>query len=157
MYPRFRIPGEVGDLMMAMGLSRPRPIGTRHVLVVEDDPIQQLIIDRVMQDLGPIVTDWASTAEEARVFLEGDEYDLVIADIYLGRGPTGMDLWEETRGSRPRVPFLFISGGGYASFLKGVGPNEISPPFLNKPIFHGEAAQMIESLLPHEGLKGGVS
>ena len=126
----------------------------KHVLVVEDDPTQQLIIDRLIQGVKPLTaTDWASTVEEARSLLENDDYDLVIADVFLGRGGSGMDLWEEARESSTTTPFLIISSAGYDVFRKTVGPYEISPHFLSKPILRGEAAQMIEHLLqrPEKG------
>ena len=118
------------------------------ILGIEDDPVQQMILDRVASQVRPqLRITWANNAEEARWELDFSDFDLVIADVALGRGPSGLELWENAKNGRWEMPFLFVTSLGYESFLAGIGPFEVSPPYLSKPIYPGEAIQVIASLL----------
>lgn len=68
------------------------------ILLVEDDYEQALLFSRVLAASGYAVIDTA-TAEEARVKLAAEPFDLLLADWDLGGGMNGDALisWAKTR------------------------------------------------------------
>jgi DNA-binding response OmpR family regulator len=115
------------------------------ILVVEDDPIIQNLIEVALSD-GGFEVDIASSGEEAVTLLSAGRksYRALVTDInLLGR----LDGWEVGRRSRetdPNYPVVYISGdraGDWAS--KGV-PNSI---MLSKPFAPAQLVTALSQLL----------
>lgn len=68
---------------------------TRTILVVDDQDELRLLISLTLQSLGRIVE--AANAEQALARLAGEHPDLVVLDIWLGPGPSGLDVCAELR------------------------------------------------------------
>ncbi len=80
------------------------------VLVVEDDPLIRELIAEILIDEG-VEADGVGYAEEALVLLgSGEQIDLLVTDIDLGPGLTGMDLANIARSRHAGTELLFISG-----------------------------------------------
>ena len=80
------------------------------VLVVEDDPSVRELIAEILTGDG-IEADGVGYAEDALVLLgSGEPIDLLVTDIDLGDGLTGIDLAEVARSRHPDVELLFITG-----------------------------------------------
>ena len=82
------------------------------MLVVEDDPVvRELIAESLMED--DVEADGVAYAEEALVLLgSGERIDLLVTDIDLGDGLSGIDLADIARSRFPDVELIFISGRG---------------------------------------------
>lgn len=81
------------------------------VLVVEDEPLVQLMIADLLSELGyaPVV---AGDARSALAALEAQSnVDILLTDIGLP-GPDGWSLAESARRLRPSLPVLFATGYG---------------------------------------------
>jgi len=68
---------------------------TKTILVVDDQEELRLLISLSLQSLGRIVE--ASNAEQALAAFKDQRPDLVMLDIWLGPGPSGLDICAELR------------------------------------------------------------
>lgn len=130
------------------------------ILIVEDDLELKVVMDRVLDAIAPgAEVDWVTSTEEAmdllrdRRFSTGKRskpYDLLIADIFLEGESTGLDLYRLCQQELFDMPIMVTSGMSAEKFFQAVGPNMISPPFLQKPFLYGECAQMIQGVLDYQ-------
>ncbi len=101
------------------------------VLVVEDDPVIREMIAEILIEEG-VEADGVGYAEEALVLLgSGEQIDLLVTDIDLGDGLTGMDLAAIARSRYADVELLFISGHSEDRSGQAPQPHE---HFLQKPL-----------------------
>jgi len=108
----------------------------RWVLIIDDDPLWQLIVERSLKRIDPNISVLAvSSAEEALEKFDDDiPFELVIADQALNGFRTGLDLWDMLWEQRKVFPFILISGTKKEDFQKSLLPyrrNEI-PFYIEK-------------------------
>jgi CheY-like chemotaxis protein len=65
------------------------------LLLVEDDEISVDVMRLFMK--GFVEIDSARTAKETMDKVQANQYDLILMDINLGKGPTGIDLIKQIR------------------------------------------------------------
>jgi len=96
----------------------------KHVLIVEDEPLWQAIIERSLRCIHPgvsVIT--ASDAEKAIEQLEsGTTFDLVISDQRLDGPRTGLDLWDHLLENKTVMPFILVSSADREAFLSSIAP-----------------------------------
>ncbi len=81
-----------------------------HVLLVEDDPQVAELIDAMLADLGHTVVR-AGCVDEALKRLDEDEgVQLVLSDVIMPGGRSGVDLAEQLAATRPGLPVVLCSG-----------------------------------------------
>ncbi|MEI6309300.1 MAG: response regulator, partial [bacterium] len=95
-----------------MELNKATPVSVKKlqakVLVVEDDPIDQMAIRRALEEKSfPHEVTFASSTAEAKTLLLAHDYDVVVADYLLGDG-TAFDLFRFAM----RAPMIVITGVG---------------------------------------------
>jgi CheY-like chemotaxis protein/DNA-directed RNA polymerase specialized sigma24 family protein len=101
-------PTEIGQrLARASDAIATVPIG--RILVIEDDPVIALGNAQIVRDMGHEVTGIAATGAEARALNEKHSPDLLLVDIRLGEGDSGLDAANEIIKSSS-VPVIFITG-----------------------------------------------
>ena len=123
-------------------MSDPRPVT---LLLVEDDDLVRMSVAMMLEDLGFTVHE-AETGEAALQRLNaGLNADILVTDIDLGPGISGMQLADQVREVWPRLPVVFVTGR--TTVLHG-RPSRKGEAHLPKP-FEGEAlARVVRSLLP---------
>ena len=104
------------------------------VLVVEDEAAMRLALSGLLRKEGHDVV-LASSAREALAALEGDAFDLVLTDLSLGKGGTGLDVLAASRALREEVPVVLITAHGseraaVEALLKGAA-HYVPKPFDN--------------------------
>lgn len=88
---------------------------SKKVLVVEDDLAQMNLIEELLCEINPnIKIDWEHDADRAigKVAYEsarGEGYDIVISDIELGPGSSGMDLFRYCIEFEPAIETVLVS------------------------------------------------
>ncbi|AWJ85967.1 hybrid sensor histidine kinase/response regulator (plasmid) [Azospirillum sp. TSH58] len=90
----------------------PPPGGARRhgrVLVVEDDPIVAMTVSTALEDAGFAVLS-AANAEEALPHLSDDGVDVLLSDVVMPGGMSGIDLAREARARRPGLPVILATG-----------------------------------------------
>ena len=101
------------------------------VLVVEDDAVIREMIAEILIEEG-VEADGVGYAEEALVLLgSGEKIDLLVTDIDLGDGLTGIDLATIARSRHAEVELLFISGHSEDRAGQVPGPHDhvLQKPF----------------------------
>ncbi len=81
------------------------------ILIVEDERGIQLAIRGLLRREGYDVH-LADNGESAVRKLEETPFDLIVTDLSLGRGPTGMDVLKASKGHRPETAVVMITAHG---------------------------------------------
>jgi len=116
------------------------------VLLVEDDPQVAELIDAMLRDLGHSVVR-AGGVEEALFRLEQDKgIQLVLSDVIMPGGKSGVDLAEQLAATRPGLPVVLCSGytGGDQGRARAG-----DWPFISKPFSLETLAQALAQARPH--------
>jgi PAS domain S-box-containing protein len=116
------------------------------VLLVEDDPQVAELIDAMLNDLGHSVIR-AGGVDEALVRLEQDVgIQLVLSDVIMPGGKSGVDLAEQLAATRPGLPVVLCSGytGGDQGRARAG-----DWPFISKPFSLETLAQALARARPH--------
>ena len=110
------------------------------VLIIEDEPLIALDLQNVVEDLGHKVVDVARTHREALKAVEHHQPGLILADIQLADGSSGLEAVNEILGAF-EVPVIFITA--YPErFLTGAPPE---PAFLIAKPFSVETLRAVIS------------
>jgi|GEM_PF-4524867 len=88
------------------------------ILLVEDEPLSQRAIRRVLSRQGYRV-DVADTAAEALDILGNNQYDVVLVDIVLP-DLLGHELVQQARSLQPEATYLGISGQGSSTIVERI-------------------------------------
>jgi len=116
------------------------------ILVVEDDPLIQSVVEESLTDGGfEIVI--ASSGENAVELLDGSEgkYRALVSDINLGQG--NIDGWDVARHAReidPNFPVVYMSGKDADHWASKGVPNSI---MLAKPFAPAQLVTAVSQLL----------
>ncbi|WP_349358497.1 response regulator [Stappia sp.] len=78
------------------------------VLIIEDEPLIAMDVETMVEDLGHRVTGIARTHTEATALFEKDRPGIVLADIQLADGSSGLDAVNEILQSVD-VPVIFVT------------------------------------------------
>ena len=81
---------------------------SRRVVLVEDEQFTRALVANLLQINGFEVRHCGSALEASKL-VESFDPDAMIVDISLGRGPTGIDLIEAIRHSKPHLAFVVLS------------------------------------------------
>jgi CheY-like chemotaxis protein len=116
------------------------------VLVIEDSVDVQMMVVAMLEGLGyRVVT--ASTAIEARSALEQEKrVDVILSDIVLPGGVSGLEFSEEARARDPDLLFIFMSGYS-ADAARNIGRLRPDDVFLNKPFTREKLAKALKEAL----------
>lgn len=126
---------EAADLVQTAGQEIAEQVAT-DVLIIEDEPIIALDIETMVEELGHSVTGVARTHREAIALVAQKRPGLVLADIQLADGSSGLDAVNEIL-SEMDVPVIFITA--YPErLLTGDRPE---PAFLITKPFQPEAVK----------------
>jgi CheY-like chemotaxis protein/DNA-directed RNA polymerase specialized sigma24 family protein len=130
-----RRPIEAMQLVEQAGREIAEQVATS-VLIIEDEPIIALDIEAMVQELGHDVTGIARTHKEAIALVRMRRPGLVLADIQLADGSSGLDAVNEILTSID-VPVIFITA--YPERL--LTGNKPEPAFLITKPFQPEAVK----------------
>jgi len=104
------------------------------LLVVDDDTdVLQALID-TLEDAGFVVVR-ATTAEDALTMAADGAPDVLVTDINLGAGMSGIDLGAEARRRWPNLPVIYISG---RPWMMNGHPLREREAFIRKPFHNRE-------------------
>jgi DNA-binding NtrC family response regulator len=84
---------------------------TARILVVEDERAIQIALAALLKREGYEVT-LASSGDEAVRRIDDDGWDLVLTDLALGKGTSGMDVLAKARRCQSHVPVVIITAHG---------------------------------------------
>ncbi len=107
------------------------------ILIVEDERAIQIALTGLLRRDGYEV-DVAGTGEEAVAKFEDASFDLVLTDLALGRGLSGMDVLHRAKKVRPECVVVMITAHGSeknaVEAMKGGAEDYVPKPFDNDEI-----------------------
>ncbi len=127
-------------------LSAPRARGNETLLVVEDQPDVRDVLVAALQALGYRVLAAADGNEALRILETGQTIDLMISDIVMPGGLTGIDLTARARRKRPGLAVVLASGFADVS-LSGSATLPEGVPLIAKPYRPAKVAATIRTVL----------
>ena len=125
--------------------------GTETILIVEDEPILRTMARDILEEYGYRILEASSGKDALDVWnRRAGEIDLLLTDMVMPEGVSGVDLAEQLLTARPGLKIVFTSG--YTA-------NEINhemlvrtrASFLAKPYTHVELAKTIRASLDQNG------
>jgi len=124
---------------------REQPKGTESVLVVEDDAAVLDVVSTMLTDLGYDVVRAAAAGEALDLLEQCPEIDLLLTDVVMPGGMSGIELARKARSLRPRLNVLLMSGYAEDELLEHEAHNEFA--ILGKPLRQEVLARLIRSVL----------
>ena len=103
----------------------PPVMGTRRLLVVEDEPLMASLLAQALTVAG-FEVETASDVLEARASVREFDPDGVLLDISLGDGPSGLDLAHVLHMQRPDIAIIVLTKYPDPR-IAGVTTNELPP------------------------------
>ena len=122
-----------------------RPLGgTERLLLVEDDVRVRGFVRRTLEALGYRITE-ATDGQQALALLEGAAgYDLVLSDIEMPGGVSGLDLAERVETGHTRTRILLMSGYPDRAMARADWRDR---PVLSKPFGPRELARAVRDAI----------
>ena len=122
------------------------PVGTEHILFVDDEEFIVEIGQRMLELLGYTVVGRTDSTAALRYIQDNpEEIDMLITDYTMPK-MTGIDLAKEARKIRPDLPILLCTG-----FNAGISEKEIKEAgiknFVLKPVVRKELAVIVRQVL----------
>ncbi len=113
------------------------------ILLIEDDDLIRELIAEHLGEQGFEVSGLAF-AEDALVLLgSGERIDVLVTDIDLGDGLTGMDVADVARARHPDIELIFISGAAVDRDGRSPRPHE---HLLLKPFRPSQLVELIRQV-----------
>ena len=122
------------------------PSGGETILVVEDDADVRKLAVRLLEDLGYKVLEACDGREALTILGQGGHVDLVLADLVLPGGLSGIELVREARRRRPALKVLYTSGYSKHTAVDAGASDEVRN-LLTKPFDKGGLAREVRSVL----------
>ena len=125
--------------------------GKENILVVEDEPVLRDLAHIILQECGYNVLVASSGPEALEVWAKHhDAIDLVLTDMVMPHGISGVDLAHKLLAAKPGLKLIFASGYSMddidSTFVKSGRAS-----FLQKPYTHVTLAQAIRDCLDKKG------
>jgi CheY-like chemotaxis protein len=117
-----------------------------HIHLLEDNPQVQLTVRKTLEALGYRITLSGDVDSALQAVAQGAAPDLVLADIILPGGRSGVDFANELRDKRPGIKVILMSG--YPNLTpeqRGVLGRDYE--FVKKPFEKGELSRVIRRVL----------
>ncbi|PIB94310.1 hybrid sensor histidine kinase/response regulator [Caulobacter sp. FWC2] len=123
---------------------RDRLKGVR-VLLVEDDAAVREIAGGLLRDLGCEVATAEDGASALKTLEEDVTFDLLMSDVIMPGGVSGVDLARSASAKRPDMAVLLTTG--YAGDRMDTAPVDLPWPMLRKPFQIDQLAEIASALL----------
>lgn len=113
------------------------------LLLVEDDALVRLTVAMMLEDHGFGVVEAATGEEALRLMEQGLDAPVMVTDVDLGAGVSGLELADRLRARRPDLVIVFITGRVASLRGRMLGPREAVLP---KPFEAGDLAELVRRL-----------
>jgi signal transduction histidine kinase/CheY-like chemotaxis protein len=126
------------------------PGGHETILIVEDEPVLRDMAHVILHDCGYRILE-ASSGREALMVWDRHQgaIDLVLTDVVMPEGISGMDLAQRLLAAKPKLKIVFASGYSMDNLDTAFVRNGRAG-FLQKPYTHVTLAQAVRSALDAE-------
>lgn len=115
--------------------------------IVDDDNLIRSALKHMLTEEGMIVRGEAENTRTLTESLKTNSYDLLILDIYLPGGETGLDFLKKLRAIRPHQKVLMITSEPTEDHVKASIALGVSG-FIVKPFNLGKIRETLEKCFP---------
>ncbi len=129
---------EVAALIAAADHEIANQLDPVNILIIEDEPLTAAHLEDLVQSLGHHVTGVARTHQDALNLAHGSNPELILSDIQLADGSSGVEAVNEILGHL-EVPVIFVTGHP-EMLLTGAKPE---PTFLIAKPFNAETVKAV--------------
>jgi CheY-like chemotaxis protein len=127
------------------GVSDAAPRGSAVVLVVEDDESVLQTVSELLADLGYGTVGATSGAEALNMLQRRRDIDLVLTDVVMPGGMSGIELAREARRLRTGIKVLLTSGYAEEALAESAAHDEF--PLIGKPLRQAALGRALHALL----------
>jgi CheY-like chemotaxis protein len=121
--------------------------GKETILIVEDESVLRQMAQAILQDCGYKTLEAASGREALKVWEEHrNAIDLVLTDVVMPEGISGMDLANKLLATKPRLKIVFASGYSMDDVNTAFFRQDHAG-FLQKPYTHVTLARAVRNCL----------
>lgn len=121
--------------------------GEETVLIVEDEPVLRSMARDILEECGYRILEASSGKDALAVWKKrSGEIDLVLTDMVMPDGVSGVDLAEQLLAKRPGLKIVFTSGYT-ANEVNQEMLTRTGASFLSKPYTHTELAKTVRDCL----------
>lgn len=117
------------------------------ILLVDDEPNVRALMARMLRREGHHVIEAATAFDAINATLGNTTIDLLVTDVLLLPGPSGIVLASVLRQRFPGLPVLLVSGMTAQGSVEGHGPVE----FLHKPFAAADLRAAVARLCATDG------
>ncbi len=117
----------------------------QRLLLVEDDSAVSAIAVELLQGMG-LKVETAETAPQALAMLKQERFDVMLSDVVMPGGMTGIELAHTCAEAYPDMPIVLTSGYAGEDVDKALG--DAPWPFLRKPYSTEQLMAVLGDLLP---------
>lgn len=96
-------------------------------LIVDDDPQVRMLLGTVLRTMGCQV-EQAGDAEAARALAAEGDVALLVTDVSLGHGTSGLRLAQQVHELHPDARVLFVSGHDYGELVRVAAREGVPAP-----------------------------
>ncbi len=118
------------------------------ILIIEDDLILTLSLELMLKKAGFIQFIRAEDAQTAVKKAEEQNVDLIIADIYLGEGLSGIEAVKKIQ-AKQTIPVIYITGNSDEKHKELAGQTDFAA-YLVKPISYNSLNNTISHIWSQE-------
>lgn len=115
------------------------------LLLVEDDALVRTTLAMMLEDDGLSVVEASTAPEAVRLMQSGLNALVIVTDVDLGVGPSGMELADQLRKLRPDLAIIFITGR--TASLAG-RPLDLREAILSKPFEGSALSHLVRQMIP---------
>lgn len=116
------------------------------LLLVEDDILVRTTVALMLEDDGFSVVEASTAAEAQRLMQGGLNAVVMVTDVDLGAGPSGLELADRLRTHQPDLGIIFITGR--LASLAG-RRRSLREAILPKPFDGSALSRLVRELAPH--------
>lgn len=116
-----------------------------YFLIVEDEAVSQLVLERMLQNMAMTPVLKASSVEEAKQLIAAYPVSLAFLDIMLEDHADGIELAQWLRKHHNDIPFIYASANSdAATYNRAMQTQPLA--FLNKPYNMGALSQALQGI-----------
>ena len=113
-----------------------------HVLIIEDDMILALSLEIMLKKLGYTYIRKAHSGEKALETMVDFKPDLMLVDIFLGAGISGIDVVKKVQ-EKENIPVIYITGNS-DDYHRNLADETSYLSYLVKPITFNELKKVLD-------------
>lgn len=126
-----------------------RKTGKKQILYVEDDRSSQFLVEQILRNHYDV--DVAPHAKDVMTWVTMKEYDLILMDIKLDEGYSGIDLAKEIKclPNYKTVPILAVTAAAFPnelSYIRQQGCNDAITKPIDFKLFKSKIAKLLEEV-----------